>query len=599
MTAKLTAKSFNYRRSHHCGDLRLENSDQSVHLCGWVHRYRDHGGIIFIDLRDKSGITQLVFDPQDKPSTHQLAESLRQEWVIYAKGKVRPRGQGLSNPKLQTGEIEVLVEELNILSKSATPPFEIDDEVQHSNEELRLRYRYLDIRTAPIHHRLAIRDHICRVIRRCLCEETFTEVHTPYLAKSTPEGARDYLVPSRVHPGKFYALPQSPQLFKQLLMIGGMDRYYQICPCFRDEDLRADRQPEFYQLDLEMSFGHPEDIFQLIERMFSLLFQEVMQREIPTSFRRISYQESIERYGTDKPDLRFGMPLVRIDSTILASDFTLAKEILEQGGSAKAICVKGGAQLSRKNIDDATKVVQQFGLGGLAWIKYSEQSTTGTVSRFFNEELQSELFSICEIEDGDLLLIGFAQEHQLNQAMDHLRRYLANKLGLVDPNKYEFCWVTDFPLFENDPQSGRILAMHHAFTSPKVEDIDQLEENPLKVRAESYDLVLNGYELGSGSQRIHDSQLQKKIFEIMELSAEDIDERFGFFVNALQYGTPPHLGIALGLDRIVMLLTQTSNIRDVIAFPKTQSATDLMTDAPSTVELKQLHELHIRTQQLN
>lgn len=593
-----------YHRSHNCGALSLQNNSETVHLSGWVHRRRDHGGIIFIDLRDKQGLTQIVFDPSQSKQLHAIAQQLRQEWVITITGTVRPRGEGLSNPKLKTGEIEVLAKDAKILSKAKTPPFEISPDQRHKNEELRLKYRYLDMRQGEIIERLQIRDRIQSAARSFLSDQSFIEVQTPILCKSTPEGARDYLVPSRVHEGQFYALPQSPQLFKQLLMVGGLDRYYQIAPCFRDEDLRADRQAEFYQIDLEMSFGKREEIFSLIEQLFANIFEAIdhpQKKSIPPSFDHLTYDECIRRFGTDKPDLRFGLEFIDVESHLKESSFTIAHQALDSGDIARAITVSSDFSFTRKQIDEATKLVQGLGLSGLAWLKVgeiesstSQAAASGPLSRFFTAEQTHSFAAHCGAKSGDLILVGFAPKALLNGAMDHLRRHLGKTLGLIDPKKFCFCWVKDFPLFEKDPQSGELAATHHAFTAPHPDDLSLLDSDPLSVRAMHYDLVLNGYELGSGSERIHDSAIQSKIFSMMKLSEEEIQERFGFFVEALEYGTPPHLGIALGIERIVMLLSGTSNIRDVVAFPKTQSAADLMMRSPSPVDSEQLKELHLK-----
>lgn len=586
--------SYSYRRSHTCGEISHEQADQIVELCGWVHHFRDHGNLVFVDLRDRFGITQVVFDPALSKDAHQLSQTLRSEWVVYVKGRVRVREPGMENLKIKTGSVELEATHLEVLSRSLTPPFELSDEKPHPNEELRLTYRYLDMRQAHLHQKLVMRHQVCQIVREHFNQEQFIEIHTPYLAKSTPEGARDYLVPSRVYPGKFYALPQSPQLFKQLLMMGGMDRYYQICPCFRDEDLRADRQPEFYQIDLEISFAHPDDLFAIIEKLFKKLLKEVHQIDLSTPFRRMSHQEAIEKYGCDKPDLRFGMPLVRLDDLIEQSSFDLAKQALELGAISKGICVKeGGKKLSRKALDSLIAFVAPLGLGGLAWLKKSSEGASGPLSRFFEGQALQDLYIRMEMEDEDILLVGFEQPKTLNQAMDHLRRHLGHSLELIKSGQFEFLWVVDFPMFQYDEKERRLVAEHHPFTSPKPEHLALLDTDPLKVFANCYDLVLNGYEISSGSQRIHDFNIQRKVFEKLKLSEKDIEERFGFFVKALQYGAPPHLGCALGLDRIVMILTETTNIRDVIAFPKTQNASDLLTNAPSEVDSTQLHELRL------
>lgn len=584
---------FNFRRTHNLGALRKENIDEKVTLSGWVHRRRDHGGLIFIDLRDKFGLTQLVFDPDKNPACHTLAEKLRSEWVISIHGTVIPRADGMANPKLATGDIEVFVDEMEVLSKAKTPPFSICDETVDVNEELRLQYRYLDIRRGEVGKKLAVRHQAMISTRQFLDTLGFLEVNTPILGKSTPEGARDYLVPSRVYPGTFYALPQSPQLFKQLLMVGGLDRYFQIAPCFRDEDLRADRQPEFSQIDIEMSFATPEDLFPIIEGLLEAIFKKCLQKEVKPPFKKMTYEESMRRYGTDKPDLRFDMELVDLTDIAKQSTFSVFLEQIANDGIVKGLCVKGGSDISRKAIDEYTSFVGQFGIKGLAWIKMQDGTLTSSIVKFFSEELQKQLIHRFKMENNDLIfMVADATDHA-NQALDHLRRRLAKDRQLIDPNRYEFLWVTDFPLFAWNHDENRLDSMHHPFTSPHFEDLGLLESDPLKIRSSGYDIVLNGYEIGGGSQRIHNSELQEKIFQALKLTPEEIEQKFGFFVDALRYGTPPHLGIALGLDRIVMLLTQTDNIRDVIAFPKTQKASDLMMECPSHVAKKQLNELKI------
>ena len=583
-------------RTHLCHELRATNINEEVQLSGWVHRRRDHGGLIFVDLRDRYGLTQLVFDPEKNANSHELAESLRQEWVIKISGTVIPRAEGMANPKLATGAIEVTVDQLTILSKAKTPPFSVFDEFIEVNEELRLKFRFLDIRRGQIAQNLATRHQIAQITRQYLNDLKFLEIQTPILGKSTPEGARDYLVPSRIHPGNFYALPQSPQLLKQMLMISGMDRYYQIATCFRDEDLRADRQPEFTQIDLEMSFADSETLFPMIEGLMGKLFKDILNISLPEKFLRLSYQECIEKYGTDKPDLRFGMPLVRINDIAERSDFSIFKQQCEQGGTIKAICVKGGAEISRKGIDQYTHFVSKFGVKGLAWMKFQEEGLSSSIVKFFSPELQAELIERTQAAPGDLLLMVADDKNRCNQALDHLRRHIAEERNLIKENSFEALWVVDFPLFQWNPDEQRVESEHHPFTSPCSEDIHLLEKEPLKVRSSSYDLVLNGHELASGSQRIHDGDLQTKIFKALNLSEKEIESKFGFFVEALQYGTPPHLGIALGLDRLTMILTHCDQIRDVIAFPKTQKASDLLLKAPSSVSQEQLKELKIRTE---
>jgi aspartyl-tRNA synthetase len=588
---------FDYRRTHTCGQLNRSHLKQTVTLSGWVHRRRDHGGLIFIDLRDRFGLTQLIFDPAIVPKEmFEQASRLRSEWVISIHGIVIPRAEGMTNPKMPTGEIEIEVKELAILSTAKTPPFSICDEVSDVGDELRLKFRYLDIRRGEIIKKLEIRHLAMQSTRNFLSKQGFLEISTPILAKSTPEGARDFLIPSRIYPGNFYALPQSPQIFKQLLMVSGIDRYFQIATCFRDEDLRADRQPEFTQIDIEMSFGTPEDLMALLEAMVATIFKECIGVDIPKNLPRMKHRDCLESYGTDRPDLRFGMPLVRIDDIAKESTFTILHEQLAAGGIVKAICIKGGADISRKEIDGYTQFVGKFGLNGLAWMKNSPEGLTSSIVKFFSPQLLETLITRLNIESNDLIFIGSAAEDRVNQAMDHLRRKIAKDRNLIDPKALNFLWVTDFPLLRWNAEEGRLEAEHHPFTSPHFEDIPLLDKEPLKARALAYDLVLNGYEIGGGSQRIHSGELQEKIFRTLKLTPEDIKDKFGFFVEALQYGTPPHLGIAFGLDRIVMILTKTENIRDVIAFPKTQKASDLMMQCPSKVTAKQLGDLAIKAE---
>ena len=588
---------FDYRRTHDCGALRKSDNEKKVTLSGWVNRRRDHGGLIFIDLRDRFGLTQLVFDPEKNPQAHQTGEKLRPEWVLSVKGTVRLRREGMANPKLATGEIEVFVEEVDILSKAKTPPFSISDELIEVNEELRLKYRYLDIRRGEIAAKLLTRHRTMLAARHYLDKQQFIEIATPILGKSTPEGARDYLVPSRVYPGTFYALPQSPQIYKQLLMVGGMDRYFQIAQCFRDEDLRADRQPEFTQIDMEMSFGMPQDLMQIIEGLLKTLFKECKGNEIQTPFRKLSHAACMERFGCDRPDMRFGMELKRLDSIAARTTFSVFQEQLKEGGIVKGLCVKQGADLSRKTIDEYTDFVGRLGIKGLAWMKFQEGGLSSSIVKFFPDELQQELIGALEMEKGDLIFMIADQPLRVNQGLDHLRRRIARDRQLIPPNALEFLWVTDFPLFSWNEEEKRLDSEHHPFTSPNPEDLHLLENEPLKVRSSGYDIVLNGYEIGGGSQRIHNSDLQQKIFEKLNLSPEELKQKFGFFLEALSYGTPPHLGIALGLDRLLMILTETENIRDVIAFPKTQKAADLMMECPSSVSKQQLKELKIVTEE--
>lgn len=582
-----------FRRSHNNGDLRKEDIGSHVRLAGWVHRRRDHGGLIFIDLRDRFGLTQVVFNPESNPEAHQLAEALRSEWVISVHGEVIPRMEGMTNPKLPTGEVEVMVHSIQVLSKATTPPFSICDESIEVREDLRLKYRYLDIRRGQIADNLVRRHQLMQITRRELTNYGFLEITTPILGKSTPEGARDYLVPSRVQPGNFYALPQSPQLFKQLLMVSGLDRYFQIAPCFRDEDLRADRQPEFMQVDIEMSFCNQEDLMPIIETLTHAYFKEILSMDLATPFRRMTYADCMEKYGTDKPDLRFGMELFSLKDVAARCDFRVFQEQVAKGGSVKGLCVKGGSDISRKGIDEYTDFVGKLGIKGLAWMKKQEGKLTSNIVKFFSDELQELIITRGDVEDGDLIFMIADNEDRTNQGLDHLRRKLANDRSLISPHHYECLWVTDFPLFEWSEEDERLYSKHHPFTMPHSEDIPLLESDPVAARSSGYDLVINGYECGGGSQRIHSTELQAQIFRLLKMSDDDIQEKFGWFAEALSYGTPPHLGIALGVDRLVMILSNTDNIRDVIAFPKTQRAADLMMNSPSPVSPDQLDELKL------
>jgi len=587
---------FDFRRTCNCNALNKSNVGQEVTLSGWVHRRRDHGGLIFIDLRDRYGLTQVIFDPKLSKEIHEKAKVLRSEWVISIKGKVRPRSEGMANPNLNTGEIEVEVLDFEILSPAKTPPFSICDERIDVSEDLRLKFRYLDIRRGEICKNLAMRHKAMLSVRNFLDSQGFLEITTPILSKSTPEGARDYLVPSRIYPGNFYALPQSPQMFKQLFMVSGMDRYFQIAQCFRDEDMRSDRQPEFTQIDAEMSFGTPEDLFVIFEGLLKKLYKDCLNIDIPTPFRHMNHKDAMENYGTDRPDLRFDMKLIRLDDIAKKSSFSIFQEQLKAGGVVKALCVKGGADISRRVMDEYTAFVKEFGLSGLATVKRTDKEFTTGIAKFFTEDLQKELLEKTKAENNDLIIFAADKEDRVNQSLDHLRRRIAKDRNLIDKKKLEFLWIVDFPMFSFDEKENRLKSEHHPFTSPNFDDIKLLDTDPVKARAQAYDIVLNGYEIGGGSQRIHSSELQHKIFQILNLSEKDIQNKFGFFIEALQYGTPPHLGIALGLDRVVMLLCDTDNIRDVIAYPKTQKATDLMTASPSEVSQKQLDELKLKVQ---
>lgn len=586
-------------KTHTCGELRKEHVGQMVRLAGWVHRRRDHGGVIFIDLRDRFGLTQIVINPANvrSPDVFKLAESLRNEYVIQVEGQVTPRPEGMANPKMLTGEIEVMVSQLALLNPAKTPPFVIDDEGRDVDENLRLKYRYLDLRRERMARNLTIRHTFVKFIRDYLDARGFLEVETPILFKTTPEGARDYLVPSRVHPGCFYALPQSPQQLKQLLMVAGVERYFQIARCFRDEDQRADRQPEFTQLDLEMSFVNQEDVLNLIERLFIALCQTVTpHKTLPTPFRRLTYAEAMERYGSDKPDLRYDLELVNLGDVLANTPFQVFQGALERGGQVKGLRAPGCAGFSRKQIDELAELARVGGARGLAWAALPADG--GEVRSSFAKNLApGELNAIIErmgAGPGDLLLLVADTPSVVAAALDRLRRELAARLGLIDPNTLSFAWIVDFPMFEWNPEEERWDAVHHPFTSPRDEDLPLLDSDPGKARAKAYDLVLNGYEVGGGSIRIHRREVQQKVFDLLGISREAAMAQFGHMLEAFEYGAPPHGGIAPGIDRIVMILADESTIREVMAFPKTQQAVDLMTNAPSPVDERQLKELHIQ-----
>ena len=583
-------------RTHTCIDLDKSDISKKVILSGWVNKRRDHGSMIFIDLRDRYGITQIVFDPEISSIAHEIGKTLRNEWVISIQGEVVKRE--MINNNLKTGEIEILATEIQVLSKSKPSPFPIFEDKTETNEELRLKYRYLDIRRKPILDKLKIRHLAMLETRNFFSENGFLEINTPILGKSTPEGARDYLVPSRVYPGNFYALPQSPQIFKQLLMVGGIDRYFQIAQCFRDEDLRADRQPEFTQIDVEMSFDGKEKLFELVENHLKRVFKKCLDVDIKTPFEKMSHSQALEKYGTDKPDLRFSMEFHRIDEIAKKSTFSIFLDILKLGGCIKAINVKGGSDLSRKKLDDLSSFVKPFGLKGLSFIKKTDSSLSSSLLKFFTPELLNEIEKKLNMEDGDLVIIAADKDERVNQGLDHLRRKIAIDRSLIKKGVYKFLWIEDFPLFEYDEDEKRLKSMHHPFTAPSTKDLEILEKEPLKVRADAYDLVLNGYEIAGGSQRIYDSEMQSKIFKLLKLTDTDIKQKFGFFIDALKYGTPPHGGIAYGFDRLIMILTNTDNIRDVIAFPKTLKSLDLMLQSPSTVDKNQLKELEIETKDI-
>jgi aspartyl-tRNA synthetase len=583
-----------WRRTHYCGELRPTHLGQEVTLTGWVQRRRDHGGLIFIDLRDREGIAQIAFDPDRNPEAHKQAHHLRSEYVIAIQGLVEHRPEGTVNPKLPTGEVEVSAHRLKVLNEAETPPFMLEDQTE-VNEDVRLRHRYLDLRRPYLQNILKLRHRACQLVRRYLDKQGFLEIETPMLTKSTPEGARDYLVPSRVNPGQFYALPQSPQLFKQLLMAAGYDKYFQIVKCFRDEDLRADRQPEFTQIDLEMSFIDQEDIFALIEGMLAGLWAEVKGINIATPFPRMGYQEAMQRFGSDKPDTRFGLELKDISPILAQVEFRVFSQVLAQGGKIQGICVPGGADFSRRQLDELTEKAQLYGAKGLVWIKVLDEGNFASpVEKFLGQETLQSMAQALGATGGDLMLAVADKQDIGWRVLGELRLDLAQQMKLVDESSYNFLWITDFPLLEYDAELKRYQACHHPFTSPRDEDIPLLDTQPEKVRARAYDLVLNGAEIGGGSIRIHRRDVQLKMFNALGISPEEANEKFGFLLEAFKYGTPPHGGIALGLDRLIMILTGASSIREVIAFPKTQKAVCTLTNAPSAVNQKQLRELRLR-----
>ena len=576
-----------------CGELTSQDLGQEVVLMGWVQRRRDLGGLIFVTLRDRTGIIQLVFDQEESESLFHKASGLRSEYVIASRGEVVSRAPEAINPKMATGSIEIKVKELRIISKSETPPFYIEDNT-NVGEALRYKYRYLDLRRPEMQRNLMIRHRIANTVRSFLNERGFLEIETPMLTKSTPEGARDYLVPSRVHTGKFYALPQSPQLFKQLLMLAGYDRYYQIARCFRDEDLRADRQPEFTQIDIEMSFVEIEDILSINEEMIAEVFRQVLDIEISLPLKRMTYKDAMERYGLDKPDTRFGLELVDISPLVADSGFKVFSNTVKDGGSVRGINVKGcGSRFSRREIDSLGEYVKTYRAKGLAWINYSEDGIKSPIAKFLAPDEMDAILKQMDANVGDLLLFIADKDEVVFQALGNLRLELGRKLDLIPTDQYDLLWVTEFPLFEYDEEEGRFVAKHHPFTSPMDEDMDLLDSDPEKVRAKAYDMVLNGNEIGGGSIRIHNTGIQERMFKALGFTLEEAWEQFGFLMEAFKYGTPPHGGIAYGLDRIAALLTGRPTIRDVIAFPKVQNASDLMTNAPSEIDIKQLMELHI------
>jgi len=593
----LTDKLGDMRRTHHCCELSIEDVGAEVVLMGWVQRRRDHGGVIFVDLRDKEGLTQVVFNPERHQTSHAKAHVIRSEFVLAVRGTVETRLEGMANPKLRTGAIEVMVSELKILNTAQTPPFLIEDKVDVS-ETIRLKYRHLDLRRTQLQQNIILRHRAAAAVREYLNQNGFLEIETPMLTRSTPEGARDYLVPSRVNPGQFYALPQSPQIFKQLLMISGFERYYQLVRCFRDEDLRADRQPEFTQIDVEMSFVGEKDVMDLAENMMVHLFKKVLGKELKLPFPQLTYADAIDRYGLDKPDLRFGLELQDVSDIIKDSGFKVFADVVKQGGIVKALNAKGCVDFTRKAIDDLTDFVGVYKAKGLAWIKIREDRWQSPIAKFFSDEEKARMIEKIGIETDDLIFFVADRPSVVNEALGHLRNNIGAQLGLIDETEFNFVWVTHFPLMEYDETEKRFQALHHPFTAPLEQDEAKLKDNPSDVLSRAYDLVLNGSEIGGGSIRIHQQAIQEKVFAALGMDRETYEEKFGFLLEALASGAPPHGGIAFGFDRLVMILCGQSSIRDVIPFPKTQKAACLLTDAPSPTGKAQLDELNIKVRPL-
>ncbi|MDQ1269930.1 MAG: aspartyl-tRNA synthetase [Thermodesulfobacteriota bacterium] len=582
------------KRTHSCIELGDSHIGQDVVLMGWVQHRRDHGGVIFVDLRDREGITQIVFDPSFSANVHEKAQEIRSEYVLGIKGKVSARPDDMVNPRMSTGAIEVLVEELRIFSRAKTPAFQIEDRVDAS-ETIRLQYRYLDLRRTQLKNNILARHKTTMTVRNYLDANGFVDIETPFLTKSTPEGARDYLVPSRVNQGDFYALPQSPQLFKQLLMVAGFDRYYQIVKCFRDEDLRADRQPEFTQIDMELSFVDEHQVMEISEGLIKAIFKKVLDLDFPEPFPSMTWAEAMDRFGLDRPDLRFGLELKNVSDIVANADFKVFASVVKNGGLVKAINAKGCADFTRKQIDELTEFAAVYRAKGLAWIKIKEDQWQSPIAKFFSDDEKEALKKRLDLEPGDIVFFVADQPKITNEALGQLRNELARRLGLIDDSEFKFTWITHFPMFEYDETEKRYQALHHPFTAPTESDLDKLETTPLEVNSRAYDLVLNGVEIGGGSIRIHDSKLQQRVLKCLGIGEKEAKEKFGFLLEALTFGAPPHGGLAFGLDRLVMLLCREDSIRNVIAFPKTQKATCLMTQAPSKAAAAQLQELAIKT----
>ncbi len=582
------------KRTHSCIELGESHIGQDVVLMGWVQHRRDHGGVVFVDLRDREGITQVVFDPSVSETVHKKAQEIRNEYVLGIKGKVSARPADMVNARMTTGAIEVLVDELRIFSRAKTPAFQIEDRVDAS-ETIRLQYRYLDLRRTQLKNNMLARHKTTMTVRNYLDANGFVDIETPVLTKSTPEGARDYLVPSRVNQGDFYALPQSPQLFKQLLMVAGFDRYYQVVKCFRDEDLRADRQPEFTQIDMELSFVDEQEVMEITEGLIKAIFKKVLDVDFPEPFPSMTWAEAMERFGIDRPDLRFGLELKNVSDIVANADFKVFASVVKNGGLVKAINAKGCADFTRKQIDELTEFAAVYRAKGLAWIKIKEDQWQSPIAKFFSDAEKEALKQRLDLEPGDIVFFVADKPNITNEALGQLRNELARRLGLIDDNEFKFTWITHFPMFEYDETEKRYQALHHPFTAPMEADIDKLESNPLDVNSRAYDLVLNGVEIGGGSIRIHDSELQERVLKCLGIGKEEANEKFGFLLEALTFGAPPHGGLAFGLDRLVMLICREDSIRNVIAFPKTQKATCLMTQAPSKAVAAQLQELAIKT----
>ena len=582
------------KRTHNATELDVNSIGQEVILNGWVDTRRDHGGLIFVDLRDRSGLVQVVFSPEVDQNSFHLAEGIRSEYVVAVKGEVRARPAATENPNLKTGKIEVYAVSMEILNKAKTPPFYIEDNID-VDESLRLKYRYLDLRRPEMRDNLILRHKVIKSMRDYLDGQNFVEIETPILTKSSPEGARDYLVPSRVHPGEFFALPQSPQIVKQLLMVSGLEKYFQIARCFRDEDLRADRQPEFTQLDIEMSFIDEDDILQLIEGMMVKVFKDALARDIKNPFPKLTYDEAMLKYGSDRPDLRFDLEITELTDLVKDVEFKVFSSAIAAGGVVRGLNAKTCGSFSRKEIDELVKIATDNGAKGLAWIIVAEDELKSPIIKFFTPEHTKAIIEALEAQPGDLLLFSADNENVVAKVLGILRLEIAKRLSLINEEELNFCWLIDFPLLEFDPDESRFVAVHHPFTSPKEEDIELLKTNPAKCKARAYDLILNGVEIGGGSIRIHQKDLQEKMFKTLNLGSKEIKDKFGYMLDAFEYGAPPHGGVAFGIDRLVMIMTNRPSIRDVIAFPKTQNANCLMTAAPSEVSPKQLRELQLRT----